>query len=109
MALQFGAVLAAILLLSEAMKAWFGDYGVYALSVVSGIMDVDAITLSLARSAQQSRQDDVAVIGILLACATNTVVKGIMFATIVGIRQTIRLPLFMVAAMVPGLLVALLW
>ncbi len=109
MALQFGILLAAILLLSEAMKAWFGDYGVYALSVVSGIMDVDAITLSLAKSARQSAQADVAIVGILLACATNTLVKGIMFATITGTRQAIRLPVFMGVAMLPGLLVALLW
>lgn len=96
-------------LLPEAMKAWFGDYGVYALSVVSGIMDVDAITLSLAKSARQSAQADVAIVGILLACATNTVVKGIMFATISGTRQAIRLPVFMGVAMLPGLLVVLLW
>jgi uncharacterized membrane protein (DUF4010 family) len=109
MALQFGALLAAILLLSEAMKAWFGDYGIYALSVVSGVMDVDAITLSLARSAQQHLESEVAVIGILLACATNTLAKGIMFAGITGIRQAIRLPLFMGVAMLPGLLIAVLW
>jgi uncharacterized membrane protein (DUF4010 family) len=48
-------------------------------------------------------------VGILLACATNTLVKGIMFATIAGTRQAIRLPVFMGAAMLPGLLVALLW
>ncbi len=107
MALQFGAVLAAVLLLSEAMKAWFGDYGIYALSVVSGVMDVDAITLSLAKSAQQHQEFDVAVIGILLACATNTLVKGIMFAIITGTRQAIRLPLFMGCVMLPGLLIAL--
>jgi uncharacterized membrane protein (DUF4010 family) len=109
MALQFGAVLAVILLLSEAMKAWFGDYGIYALSVVSGVMDVDAITLSLAKSARQHREVDVAIVGILLACATNTLVKGIMFASITGSKQAIRLVLFMGIAMVPGLLIAVLW
>ncbi len=109
MALQFGIVLAAVLLLSEAMKAWFGDYGIYALSVVSGIMDVDAITLSLAKSAQQHRETDVAVVGILLACATNTLVKGIMFAVITRARHAIWLPVFMGFAMLPGLLIAMLW
>ncbi len=109
MALQFGLVLAAVLLLSEAMKAWFGAYGIYALSVVSGLMDVDAITLSLAKSAQQHRETDVAIVGILLACATNTLVKGTMFAIITGTRQAIWLPLFMGLAMLPGLLVAVFW
>ncbi len=109
MALQFGIVLAAVLLLSEAMKAWFGDYGIYALSVISGVMDVDAITLSLAKSAQQQRETDVATVGILLACATNTMVKGLMFAIITGARQAIWLPFFMGFAMLPGLLIAVLW
>lgn len=109
MALQFGIVLAAVLLLSEAMKAWFGDYGIYALSVVSGVMDVDAITLSLAKSAQQQRETDVAIVGILLACATNTLVKGIIFAVITGTRHVIWLPFFMGFTMLPGLLIAVLW
>ncbi|MFW5721901.1 MAG: MgtC/SapB family protein, partial [Desulfohalobiaceae bacterium] len=51
MALQFSFLLAVVLLLSEAMQEWFGPQGVYALAVASGLMDVDAITLSLARSA----------------------------------------------------------
>ena len=33
-ALQFGALLSVILLLSEAVKEWFGTQGVYVLSVV---------------------------------------------------------------------------
>jgi uncharacterized membrane protein (DUF4010 family) len=36
MALQFGLILAVVLLLSEAMKEWFGSSGIYVLSVVSG-------------------------------------------------------------------------
>ncbi len=36
MALQFGLLLAVVLVLSEAMEEWFGNQGVYILSVVSG-------------------------------------------------------------------------
>ena len=43
-AIQFGILLAVILLLAEAMKNWFGDAGIYGLSIISGLMDVDAIT-----------------------------------------------------------------
>ncbi len=106
MAVKFGLLLAAVLLLSEAMKEWFGNYGVYALSMVSGLMDVDAITLSLSRSAQHELAAEVATMGIVLACATNTLVKGVLFAVIAGFRENIRLPLFMCAAMLPGLLIA---
>jgi uncharacterized membrane protein (DUF4010 family) len=107
MALQFGVLLAVILLLSEAMKEWFGNQGVYVLSVVSGLMDVDAITLSLSRSAHSDLAAEVAIMGIVLACAANTIFKGLIFAVIAGFRKNVHLPVLMFAAMVPGLLVAL--
>lgn len=107
MALQFGALLAVILLLSEAMKEWFGNQGVYVLSVVSGLMDVDAITLSLSRSAHSDLAAEVAIMGIVLACAANTIFKGLIFAVIAGFRKNVHLPVLMFAAMVPGLLSAL--
>ncbi|MCF8090788.1 MAG: MgtC/SapB family protein [Desulfotignum sp.] len=107
MALQFGLILAVVLLLSEAMKEWFGSSGIYALSVVSGLIDVDAIALSLSRSARQDLAPDVAVLGILLACLTNTLVKGVIFACVAGFKDHFKLPLIMLAAMVPGCLTAL--
>jgi len=107
MALQFGILLSVILLLSEAVKEWFGTQGVYVLSIVSGLMDVDAITLSLSRSAHSDLAAEVAITGIVLACAANTLFKGLIFAFIAGFRKNIHVPLFMFAAMVPGLLIAL--
>jgi uncharacterized membrane protein (DUF4010 family) len=107
MALQFGLLLAVILVLAEAMKQWFGNQGVYILSVISGLMDVDAITLSLSRSAHARMEGEVAVTGIVLACATNTLFKGILFAWIAGFRKNIHVPLLMLAAMVPGVIIAL--
>ncbi|MFO7813967.1 MAG: MgtC/SapB family protein [Pelovirga sp.] len=108
MALKIGFLLAAILLLSEAAKTWFGDQGIYALALISGLMDVDAITLSLAHSAQSDLAEDVAARGILLACTTNTLIKGILFALIAGIKNHLFLPLWMGAAIIPGLLAAAL-
>jgi uncharacterized membrane protein (DUF4010 family) len=108
MAVKFGLLLAGVLLLSEAMKEWFGSSGVYALSVVSGLIDVDAIVLSLSRSARQDLDAEVAVLGIVLACLTNTLVKGMIFAFIAGVKDHYKLPLLMLAAMIPGCLVALI-
>ncbi|OPL13535.1 MAG: hypothetical protein AVO38_13350 [delta proteobacterium ML8_D] len=109
MALQFSALLAAILLLSEAMKEWFGNEGIYALSVISGLLDVDAITLTLSRSAKNDLAAEVATVGIVLSSITNTLIKGVIFAFIAGIRENIRLPFFMFAAMLPGLLISIFW
>ncbi|MFU3621576.1 DUF4010 domain-containing protein, partial [Pseudomonas paraeruginosa] len=49
-ALRFAALLSAILLLVEAGRRLFGDAGIYAVALLSGLADVDAITLSLARA-----------------------------------------------------------
>lgn len=106
-ALQFGFLLAVIMLLSEAMKGWFGNHGVYALSIVSGLMDVDAITLSLAKSSRQDLEPAVAALGIALACATNTLIKAIIFALVAGIRKNILLPVAVLAAILPGLFIAI--
>ena len=108
MALKFGALLAVILILTEAMKSWFGDQGVYILSIVSGLMDVDAITLSLSRSAIEDLSSEVASIGIILASATNTVVKGFIFAFIAGIRESAHYIGLLILSVVPGLLIAFL-
>jgi uncharacterized membrane protein (DUF4010 family) len=109
MALQFSALLAAILLLSEAMKEWFGNEGIYALSVISGLLDVDAITLTLSRSAKNDLAAEVATVGIVLSSVTNTLIKGVIFAFIAGIKKNIRLPFFMFVAMLPGLLISIFW
>ncbi len=84
-ALQFGALLAAIMLLTEAMREWFGDAGLFALAFVSGIADVDAITLSLARQAGAQIEMAVATQAIVIATITNTLVKS-GFALFIGGR-----------------------
>lgn len=83
-----------------------GNEGVYALSVISGFVDVDAITRSLSRSATYDLGTEVAAMGIVLAAASNTLVKGLIFAFIGGFRDTIRLPVFVLAAILPGVMIA---
>jgi uncharacterized membrane protein (DUF4010 family) len=94
--------------LDVAMKEWFGDEGIYALSIVSGLMDVDAIALSLSRLAANELSANVAVIGIVLASAVNTVVKGFIFAFIVGMKASIRLIALLSASVLLGLMAALM-
>ena len=77
-ALIFGALLLMIILLSHALREAFGDQGVYVLAALSGLTDVDAISLSLARlsSATQNLSVNAATWGILIATMSNTLVKG---------------------------------
>ena len=107
-AIQFGLLLGAILVLSEGMQEWFGDQGVYALSVVSGLMDVDAITLSLSKMSADDLQEEVAVMGIILASVMNTLVKGAIFSFYVGIKKSLLLIILLIAAITPGFVAALL-
>ncbi|SEA34910.1 Uncharacterized membrane protein, DUF4010 family [Desulfuromusa kysingii] len=86
-ALVFGVLLTVILLLGDFFKNWLGDTGVYMLAATSGIADVDAITLSLSRMSNNELAMDVAVLGIVIAAATNNLVKSGM-AWVIGNRQT---------------------
>ena len=105
-ALVFGGLLTGILLLGEYLGTWLGDAGIYFLAATSGIADVDAITLSLTRMSNNSLAAGTAVIGIVIAAATNNLVKSGL-AGFVGNRQTgflVGIP--MVFSLAAGLLVA---
>ncbi|MBD3617076.1 MAG: MgtC/SapB family protein [Gracilimonas sp.] len=90
-ALKFGALLAIILVLATALQEWFGDQGVYLLSLLSGLMDVDAITLSLSRMAQTEITAAVATLGIVIAVISNTLVKAGLFIFWVGWKRSLEL------------------
>ncbi|SNC75749.1 Uncharacterized membrane protein, DUF4010 family [Marinobacter sp. es.048] len=105
-ALVFGALLTAILLMGEFLGNWLGEAGIYFLAATSGIADVDAITLSLTRMSNNSLAMGTAVIGIVIAAATNNLVKSAL-AGFVGNRQTgLLVGLPMVLSLAAGLLVA---
>jgi uncharacterized membrane protein (DUF4010 family) len=77
-ALKFGALYALILLVSRFAQIQFGDGGIYVSSVLAGLTDVDAITLSMAELSQPggSVETGVAARAVTLAAMSNTVVKG---------------------------------
>ncbi len=82
-ALQFGLLLAAILVLARALPAWLGAPGLYLLGAVSGLADVDAITLSMARGTIGADAGVVAGNVIVVAALANTATK-IALALIFG-------------------------
>ena len=68
----------AFIVISAAMKflnSQFGANGIYAASFVSGMVDTDAISLSLANLANTGLSLDVAAMGILIAAYANTLIK----------------------------------
>jgi uncharacterized membrane protein (DUF4010 family) len=73
--LQFGALLAVIMVLAKNAAIWAGSAGAYVLAAVSGVLDVDAISLSMARLAPVGLDATSAVIAILIAVAVNSISK----------------------------------
>lgn len=108
-ALGFGFLLALVMLLGKALQQAFGERGVLALAAASGVADVDAITLSLARMARDDLAAPVAVTGIVIAAAVNSLVKGSMATFIGGRRLGLRVGLPLLAGAVAGLLATWLW
>ena len=108
LAFKFGLFLVAVMLLLEALRRFMGETGVYLLGVASGVMDVDAITLSLARSAGPDLAARVAAWGILLAAMTNTLVKAGLALAIGGRGLGLRVGGTMVAAVAAGAALAAL-
>lgn len=107
-ALTFGAFFAVVLLTSKLASIYFGNAGTYAASVIAGLADVDAISLSMATLAKSTLAPNIAVTAITLAAITNTLVK-LSVAYVMGTREfgnriaTIFLPMIII-----GLLITLL-
>ena len=75
-ALKFGVLFAVIIFLTKLASLTLGDAGVYAVSVISGFVGMNAITLSIANLASAAAITlDSAVKAILIATLSNTVFK----------------------------------
>ena len=104
LALKFGLFLAAFSLAAWYAGAHLGDAGVIAASAVSGLIDVDAVTVTLARQGPA----DVAARGILAAVAVNIVVKAVYAVAIAG-PILLRPMVQTVAAGLIGLILGGVW
>ena len=86
-ALRFATIFGIVYGASEFVQARFGNTGIYIISLLSGLTDVDAITLSLAQLAGDGRLIAlVSINGIMIASVTNSLVK-LGIATWIGGRS----------------------
>ena len=74
----FVVLLAVVVLLSRALTESFGDQGGIALAAVTGLSDVDAITLSMTRVAGGTVSSGAAGIAILTAVTANSLSKSVL-------------------------------
>jgi uncharacterized membrane protein (DUF4010 family) len=76
-ALQWGVLLAIVLVGSAMARDALGSSGFIASAAISGLVDVDAINLAATRMASNGELDiGVAAVAVTVAVAANTLVKG---------------------------------
>ncbi|MGJ0504619.1 MAG: MgtC/SapB family protein [Methylocystis sp.] len=89
--LKFGALLATVMVLSRLATHFAGSAGAYALALISGIVDVDAIGLTMARLGATEIGAGAAAGAVLLALLSNTAAKVAMGWIIGGAGMGVRL------------------
>lgn len=109
-ALIFGAVYAIVIFATAAAKDYFGDRALYGVAAISGILDVDAITLSTARLAAAERLDaNTTWRVILIATLANLLFKTAVAWLLGSGRLLLRLLLPIAATLAGGLALLLAW
>jgi len=104
-AILFGLLFGCILFVAKAGQVYFGTAGIYLSSIITGLADVDPITLSLSNLAGDTISTAVAARGITLAALANTAVK--MLITCTGAPALIKysVPIFSIM-IITGLVVS---
>jgi uncharacterized membrane protein (DUF4010 family) len=107
-AIVFAALFAVVLLAVAAAKDLFGNRGLYPVAILSGLTDMDAITLSSAEMARDGRVDTpTAARLIIMASLANMVFKAGMVAALGSRALFLRIAIVFSGALIGGGL--LLW
>jgi len=76
-AVKFGLLFGVVVLVAKAAQVYLGDAGLYLAAAVSGLTDVDAITLAMANfSLNDASNLQVAARAIIIAVMANTLTKS---------------------------------
>ncbi len=100
-ALIFAATLSVILVVSAALREWFGETGAIVAAAIAGLVDTHAAAISIASLVASGKMDAAnAVIPILAGLSTNTISKMILAQTSGGTSFAVRV--------IPGLIIVAL-
>lgn len=106
----FGALYAIIIFAVAAAKDWLGDSGLYAVSIISGLTDVDAITLSLSNTIKGGGLAAAQGWKLILIAALSNMVFKAGLAIALGSRSLAKYVIALtVLTLVAGLLTVWLW
>jgi uncharacterized membrane protein (DUF4010 family) len=105
-AVKLAVLLAAVMLAAELVRQMFGGVGILVVAALSGVADVDALTISIARMAGGDVDFNTAARAIMIAIAVNTVSKTIMAGWVGNRRVGLLVGGISAAALAGGLVVA---
>jgi len=109
-ALVFGALYGGVVFAVAAAQEHLGEIGLYAVAAVSGLTDIDAITLSVANLADAGRvETGTAWRAILLATLSNLVFKGVIAFVLGGPALAWRIAPLFGASLAAGVAILLAW
>jgi uncharacterized membrane protein (DUF4010 family) len=109
-AILFAVLFAVILLAITAAKEYFGERGLYTVATLSGLIDMDAITLSSSQMVNHGQiETNTAWRLILVASLANLIFKGATVA-LLGERQLFRrIALLFGLTFVAGVVILVVW
>jgi uncharacterized membrane protein (DUF4010 family) len=112
-AIVFGLIYAGVLMALAAARTWFGGQGLYLVAILSGLTDMDAITLSTARMATADADHGIAPSDawrlILVASLANLVFKGAIAAALGHATLAWRIAAWLAVPLISGGVVLLMW
>ena len=107
-ALGFAALFVAMLVATHLVVTYLGKAGVFSLAALMGVTDVDPFIMGMTQAAGTSTALAVGAAAIMIAAASNNLVKGI-YAYSMSDRKTGVMSLSLLAALALGGLVPLVW
>ena len=107
-ALLFALLFVAVLVATHLAVKYLGKTGVYSLAALMGVTDVDPFIMGMTDAAGKTTGVNMAAISILIAAASNNLVKG-MYAYSMSDRKTGRLSLTLLVALAIAGLTPLIW
>lgn len=105
-AIKLAALLAAVMMAAELVRRAFGQVGVLVVAAFSGVADVDAVTISMARVAGGDVDPNTAARAIMIAIVVNTISKTIMAGSVGNRKVGLLVGGVSAAALAAGLAVA---
>ncbi|MEJ2420966.1 MAG: DUF4010 domain-containing protein, partial [Acidobacteriota bacterium] len=108
MAFLFAAIFVAVILATALAIRFFGSGGLYTLAVLMGVTDVDPFILGLTQTAGMTTVITVSAAAIVIAAASNNLVKGIYAYVFANRKAGLQSLIFLVLLALLGLLPLLL-